>query len=152
MASRLKIDVVRLAHAKGLSLPKYQTEGSAGFDLEAALAPGERICLRPGMRQLIPTGLIFAIPEEYEGQIRPRSGLALKSGVTVLNSPGTIDNDYRGELCVLLINHGQEDFIIERGMRIAQMVIAPMIQAEFEEVCSLETTARAQRGFGSTGI
>jgi len=138
-----------LDHAVGLKMPKYETEQSAGMDLSAALE--EAIELGSGERALIPTGLSIALPAGYEAQIRPRSGLAAKHGVTVLNTPGTIDADYRGEIKVILINHGQEPFTIERGMRIAQMVIAKHEQIAWDIVDDLEETERGAGGFGSTG-
>lgn len=138
-----------LDHAVGLNLPTYATSQSAGMDLSAALE--EAFELGPGERALIPTGLAIALPPGYEAQVRPRSGLAAKHGVTVLNSPGTIDADYRGEIKVILINHGQEPFTIERGMRIAQMVIAKHEQVEWEIRETLEETDRGAGGFGSTG-
>ena len=138
-----------LAHGVGLPLPAYATQGAAGLDLCAACdAP---VTLAPGARALIPTGLAIALPQGYEAQLRPRSGLALKHGVTVLNSPGTIDWDYRGELKALLINHGVEPFVIERGMRIAQLVIAPVTPATLRVVEDLDDTARGVGGYGSTG-
>lgn len=136
-------------HAVGLSLPTYATAQAAGVDLTAALA--EAIELAPGERALIPTGLSIALPPGYEAQIRPRSGLAIKNGVTVLNTPGTVDADYRGEIKVVLINHGQEPFIVERGMRIAQMVIARHANVKWKVVEALEATLRGAGGFGSTG-
>lgn len=136
-----------LPHAAGL--PVYATAEAAGADLLAAIDAPQS--LKPGARALIPAGFAMALPEGYEAQIRPRSGLAYKNGVTVLNAPGTIDSDYRGEIAVLLINHGQDDFEIERGMRIAQMVIAPAPQAAFCVVDDLDHTARGEGGFGSTG-
>jgi len=138
-----------LPHGAGLALPAYATAGSAGCDLMAAI--GEPITLLPGQRRLIPTGLAIALPEGWEAQIRPRSGLALKNGITCLNTPGTIDADYRGEVGVILANLGEEAFTVERGMRIAQMVIAPVFQARFEAVEELDETARGAGGFGSTG-
>lgn len=133
-----------------MNLPQYATALSAGVDLEAAVdAP---MTLKPGERALVPTGLAMALPAGYEAQIRPRSGLAFKNGVTVLNSPGTIDADYRGEVKVLLINHGQQDFVIERGMRVAQMVIAQFTQVSWGVVDNLDETARGAGGFGSTGV
>lgn len=138
-----------LPHGAGLALPAYATAGSAGCDLMAAIA--EPITLQPGQRRLIPTGLAIALPEGWEAQIRPRSGLALKNGITCLNTPGTIDADYRGEVGVILANLGEEAFTVERGMRIAQMVIAPVFQARFEAVEELDETARGAGGFGSTG-
>jgi dUTP pyrophosphatase len=146
------IRVLRLAHAGEIPLPAYETASAAGMDLRAALAEGEVLTLAPGARAAVPTGLAMALPEGFEGQIRPRSGLALKSGVTLLNTPGTIDADYRGEVKVILINLGQEDVIFRRGDRIAQLVIAPVAQAAWAEAESLERTARGAGGFGSTGI
>ena len=143
--------VERLPHAEGLALPAYETTGSAGMDLRAAVAEFEPVVLAPGERKLIPTGLKIALEPGYEAQVRPRSGLALKHGVTCLNSPGTIDSDYRGEVGVILINHGQVAFEIRRGERIAQMVIAPYAQAVMAEVEALDETARGAGGFGSTG-
>jgi dUTP pyrophosphatase len=145
------VRVERLPHAEGLALPAYETTGSAGMDLRAAVAEFEPVVLAPGERRLIPTGLKIALEPGYEAQVRPRSGLALKHGVTCLNSPGTIDSDYRGEVGVILINHGQVAFEIRRGERIAQMVIAPYAQAVMAEVESLDETARGAGGFGSTG-
>ncbi|WP_336293951.1 dUTP diphosphatase [Bartonella sp. CB169] len=154
----ITLSVQRLEHGKGLELPHYATAGSAGLDLRAALGEEETIILAPGQRALIPTGLIFHLLPGFEAQIRPRSGLALKHGITCLNTPGTIDSDYRGEVKVLLINCGQENFSIKRGMRIAQTIIAPVIQVN---VCTIEvdqkdstqnnTGSRATGGFGSTG-
>lgn len=143
------IAVTRLPHAKDLPLPAYATEHSAGLDLMAAVA--EPKTLAPGDRALIPTGLSIALPDGYEAQIRPRSGLALKHGISLVNSPGTIDADYRGEVGIIMINHGAEPFTIEHGMRIAQMVIAPYTRAAFSEVVELPTSARGTGGFGSTG-
>jgi dUTP pyrophosphatase len=145
------IAVTRLPHAEGLPLPAYETSGAAGMDLRAAVPEGEPITLHPGARVMAPTGLCIALPEGFEAQVRPRSGLAAKSGVTCLNTPGTIDSDYRGEIRVILINLGPEDFVIRRGDRIAQMVIAPVVQATWAEVESLDETARGAGGFGSTG-
>ncbi len=146
----MEILINKLEHGENLDLPKYQTEESAGFDLMAAI--DDAISIKPGMRALIPTGISISIPKGYEAQIRPRSGLAYKHGITILNAPGTIDSDYRGEIKALLINHGDEDFVITRGMRIAQMVIARHEQALIKEVELLETTARGSGGFGSTGL
>lgn len=146
------IGIVRLPHGVGLDLPAYETAGSAGMDLRAAVPEGGRLLLRPGKRALVPTGLIFEIPAGFEAQIRPRSGLAFKNGVTCLNTPGTIDSDYRGEVQVLLINLGEEKFVIERGMRIAQMVIAPVVQAVVTETELASATERGMGGFGSTGL
>ena len=145
------VPIVRLPHAKGLPLPAYETALAAGMDLRAAVPEDEPLILRPGSRFPVPTGLAFALPPGFEGQVRPRSGLAFKHGVTCLNSPGTVDADYRGEVKVILINHGEEDFVIRRGERIAQLVIAPVVQAAWAEVESLEDTARGTGGFGSTG-
>ena len=139
----------RLPHGSDLPLPAYQTEGSAGLDLVAAL--GAPLTLAPGERTLVPTGLKMAIPSGYEAQIRPRSGLALKHGLTIPNSPGTIDSDYRGEVKVILQNGGQVPFVIERGMRVAQMVIAPVARVELSVVESVDATARGEGGFGHTG-
>lgn len=145
------VDVVRLAHNPDLPLPAYETAGAAGMDLRAAVPEDAPVVLRPGARTAVPTGLAFALPVGFEAQVRPRSGLALKSGVTVANAPGTIDQDYRGELKVLLINLGEEDFVIRRGDRVAQLVIAPVVQAAWREVGGLDATARGAGGFGSTG-
>ncbi|MDX5366625.1 MAG: dUTP diphosphatase [Alphaproteobacteria bacterium] len=151
MTLTIDLRVQRLPHAQGLPLPRYETSGAAGMDLIAALGEGEAMVLQPGERALVPTGLAIALPAGFEAQVRPRSGLAAKNGVTVLNSPGTIDCDYRGEVKVILLNHGREPFTIERGTRIAQMVVAPVTQAMFREVESLDETARGAGGFGSTG-
>jgi dUTP pyrophosphatase len=145
------IPIQRLAHAEGLPLPAYETAGAAGMDLRAAVAEDAPMVLRPGGRAMVPTGYAFAVPLGYEAQVRPRSGLAAKAGVTCLNTPGTVDSDYRGEVKVILINLGEEDFIIRRGDRIAQMIIAPVVQAAWSEVDSLDDTARGAGGFGSTG-
>ena len=145
----VKVLIRRLAHGEGLPLPQVKTASSAGMDLAAAVdAP---VVLAPGGRALIPTGFAIALPGGYEGQVRPRSGLAVNHGVTVLNAPGTIDADYRGEICVLLINHGSETFVVRRGERIAQMVIAPVSRVELVAADSLSTTDRGSGGFGSTG-
>lgn len=141
----------QLAHAKGLQLPKFHSEDAAGVDLVAALPVDENLILAPGQRALVPTGLVIELPKGYEGQVRPRSGLALEYGVTVLNSPGTIDADYRGEIGVILVNFGTESFSIKRGARIAQMVVARVERVALVEAESLEMTARGSRGFGSTG-
>ena len=145
------IRIVRLAHAEGLPLPAYETAAAAGMDLRAAVPAETPFVLAPGDRAAIPTGLAIALPDGFEAQIRPRSGLALKSGIAPLNTPGTIDADYRGEIRVILMNHGREAFTIRRGERIAQMVIAPVIQARWIEVEALDETARGVGGFGSTG-
>lgn len=146
------INIMRLDHADGLELPSYETKGSAGMDIRAAVLEDEKLTLSPNQRVLVPTGLIFEIPQGYEVQIRPRSGLAFKNGVTCLNTPGTIDSDYRGEIKVLLINLGLEEFEISRGMRIAQMVVAPVTQAKLLETNELGETERGAGGFGSTGV
>lgn len=145
------LGLVRLPHGEGLDLPAYETAGAAGMDLRAAVPEDRPVILLPGHRVLVPTGLVLEIPDGFEGQVRPRSGLALKHGITCLNTPGTIDSDYRGELKVILINHGDEEFSITRGMRIAQMVIAPVVQARIEERTHAGATARGAGGFGSTG-
>jgi dUTP pyrophosphatase len=145
------VPITRLPHGADLPLPAYETAQAAGMDLRAAVPEGEPLVLRPGSRFAVPTGLAFALPPGFEGQVRPRSGLAFKHGVTCLNSPGTVDADYRGEVKVILINHGEEDFTIRRGERIGQLVIAPVVQAVWAEVESLDETARGAGGFGSTG-
>lgn len=143
------IQVVRLPHAADLPLPSYATDGAAGMDLMAAVtAP---VSIPPGGRMLVPTGLRLAVPHGYELQVRPRSGLALKNGITLPNTPGTIDEDYRGELGVILLNAGTEIFVVERGMRIAQGVLAPVTRAAWQEVATLPETKRGEGGFGSTG-
>ncbi|KAF0228113.1 MAG: dUTP [Beijerinckiaceae bacterium] len=152
MTSRPRLSLKRLPHAEGLPLPAYQSTDAAGFDLPAAIAEGEPLVLAPGARMLVPTGFIFELQTGFEAQVRPRSGLALKNGVTVLNAPGTIDADYRGEVQVILVNHGRTNFAITRGMRIAQCVIAPVVQAAFVEIDTLAETARGEGGFGSTGV
>jgi dUTP pyrophosphatase len=149
MATPVQVDVVRLAHAEGLDLPAYATPGAAGLDLVAAIdAPVE---LAPGARALIPTGLSIALPEGYEAQVRPRSGLALKHGITVLNSPGTIDADYRGEIGIVLVNLGNASVRLERGMRVAQLIVSPVTRVALVERRTLPSTNRAGGGFGSTG-
>ncbi|MDE1174777.1 MAG: dUTP diphosphatase [Parvibaculaceae bacterium] len=145
------VDVKRLPHGEGLALPRYETADAAGMDLSAALADGEVLVLAPLARALVPTGLSIALPRGYEAQVRPRSGLAAKNGVTVLNSPGTVDADYRGEVKVILVNLGDQPFEIVRGLRIAQMVIAPVTRATLVEVAALPETVRGAGGFGSTG-
>ncbi len=145
----VRVEIVRLAAAEGLPLPAYMTPGSAGADLCAAV--DEPLVLAPGERALVPTGIAMAVPLGYEVQLRPRSGLALKHGVTLLNAPGTIDSDYRGAVGVIVINHGREPFTIVRGERIAQAVLAAVVQANFVEVAELDETARGAGGFGSTG-
>ena len=145
----LRIETVVMAHAEGLPLPAYESEGSAGADLRAAVTGP--LTIPPGGTAMVPTGLKVALPQGYEMQVRPRSGLAAKHAVTVLNSPGTVDADYRGEVKVILINHGQEPFVIERGDRIAQAVVAPVTPAEYAEAETLPDSVRGEGGFGSTG-
>ncbi len=145
------IRVVPLPHAAGLALPAYETADAAGMDLRAAVEDSAPVTLAPGHRAMIPTGLTIALPSGYEAQVRPRSGLAARHGVTCLNSPGTVDADYRGEVKVILINHGQEPFVIKRGERIAQMIIAPVTRADLKVVTELDETKRGAGGFGSTG-
>src|SRR5215831_12780498 len=147
--NKIQVRVMRLPHAADLPLPAYQSAHAAGLDLVAALP--EPVIIAPGGRAAIPTGLAFALPEWMEGQIRPRSGLALHHGVTVLNTPGTLDADYRGEVHVILANFGQDPFPIERGARIAQLVLTATLQAAVREVANLDETTRGVRGFGSTG-
>jgi len=151
LSAPIRIDVHQLPHGEGLALPAYQTAHAAGLDLLAAVPADTPLVLQPGQHAMVPTGLTIALPEGYEAQVRPRSGLAAKHGVTVLNAPGTVDADYRGEIAVLLINHGLAPFTIRRGERIAQMVIAPVVQAQLFAVTSLSTTDRGGGGFGSTG-
>jgi len=151
MADRVDIEFIWLDHGRGLQPPRQQTAGAAGVDLLAALGLEEVVSLAPGKRTLVPTGLAMAIPAGYEGQVRPRSGLAAKYGVTVLNTPGTIDADYRGEVKVILINLGDAPFEIRRGERIAQLVVAPVTQVNFELRETLDATERGAGGFGSTG-
>ena len=147
MTDSVAVQIKRLPHGHGLDLPAYATSGAAGMDVVSA----ESVTIRPGQRHAVATGLSVAIPENYEIQVRPRSGLAFKHGITVPNTPGTIDSDYRGELKVLLINHGADDFAIARGDRIAQLVLAPVTQAKWDEVEDLDETSRGEGGFGSTG-
>ncbi len=147
----LSVPIVALPHHEGLALPAYATAGAAGLDLRAAIPEDAPITLEPGARRLVPTGLKIAVPEGYECQVRPRSGLALKHGLTCLNSPGTVDSDYRGELAVILINHGSEPFVIRRGERIAQMVFCAVAQAVWAPAEMLDDSARGHGGFGSTG-
>lgn len=149
--SDVTVLVRRLPHGDGLPVPSPKSSLAAGADLAAAVPDGETLTIPPAGRALVPTGFAIAIPEGFEGQVRPRSGLAAEHGVTVLNAPGTIDADYRGELKVILVNHGDGPFAITRGMRIAQLVIAPVIAAAFAEAADLPETARGDRGFGSTG-
>jgi dUTP pyrophosphatase len=151
LSTNIKVEIRRLPHGEGLVLPAYQSALAAGLDLVAAVAEDAPVMLAPGTYALIPTGLTIALPEGFEAQIRPRSGLAAKHGVTVLNAPGTVDADYRGEIGVLLINHGDTPFLVKRGERIAQMVIAAVVRAELARVTSLSATERGGGGFGSTG-
>jgi dUTP pyrophosphatase len=151
MSALVKVEIQQLPHGQGLALPAYQSAHAAGLDLLAAVPDDAPVMLAPGKHALIPTGLTIALPQGYEAQVRPRSGLAAKHGVTVLNSPGTVDADYRGEVCVLLINHGDQPFPIRRGERIAQMVIAQVARVELVPVTSLSATDRGSGGFGSTG-
>jgi dUTP pyrophosphatase len=147
----VRVSFMCLPHGQGLPLPAYETTGAAGMDIRAATPEGEDLVIRPGGRFAVPTGFAIGLPLNYEAQIRPRSGLALKNGISQPNSPGTIDCDYRGEVKVILINLGEDDFTIRRGDRIAQMVVAPVVQAVWDEVDSLDETARGAGGFGSTG-
>jgi dUTP pyrophosphatase len=147
----VKVRVLRLPHGEGLPLPSYQSNHAAGLDLVAAVPREQPVKLAPGARALIPTGFALELPQGHEAQVRPRSGLALKAGVTLLNSPGTIDADYRGEVMVILVNHGSEPFLVQRGDRIAQLVIAPVASVEIVAVETLAKTERGQGGFGSTG-
>ena len=145
------VRVQRLPHGADLPPPRYETDGAAGLDLVSAVAEDAPLVLQPLERALVPTGLVLQLPDGYEAQVRPRSGLALKNGVTVLNAPGTIDADYRGEVQVLLVNCGQDPFVVERGMRIAQVVVAPVTTVVLVEVGEVDRTERAASGFGSTG-
>ncbi|MFQ5533809.1 MAG: dUTP diphosphatase [Sphingomonadales bacterium] len=147
-----RVPLTRLPHGQGLALPAYATAQSAGMDIAAAMEDGAPIIMAPGDRAAVPTALAIALPAGYEAQVRPRSGLALKHGITVLNAPGTIDADYRGEIKVILINHGREPFTVERGLRIAQLVIAPVSQIAWVEVDELARSGRGAGGFGSTGL
>lgn len=151
-AQTVRIKIMHLPHGEGLKIPSYETAQSAGMDLPAAIAEGETLTLGAGEHALVPTGFCMALPGGFEAQVRPRSGLAAKNGITVLNTPGTIDADYRGEVKVILINLSKTDFILERGMRIAQMVIAPVTQARLCIADSLDETDRGDGGFGSTGV
>ena len=150
--SPIEVEVVTLPHGHGLGLPAYETPLSAGMDLKAAVDEASPLVLAPGERALVPTGLTIALPAGHEAQIRPRSGLAFKHGLTVLNAPGTVDADYRGEVKVLLTNLGTSPFTITRGMRIAQMIVAPVVQAQWRPVARLSETERGAGGFGSTGV
>ncbi|WP_107712074.1 dUTP diphosphatase [Oceanicaulis sp.] len=148
----MKLNVKTLEHFEGLDLPAYQTSGSAGLDLPAAVPADTPVVIEPGAWKLIPTGICIALPEGYEAQIRPRSGLAAKKGISCVNTPGTVDADYRGELHVNLINHGKEPFVVQRGERIAQMVIGQFTQIRWNPVEALDDTERGAGGFGSTGV
>ena len=145
------VRIIRLEHGRDLPLPAYETAGAAGMDLRAAVPASQPFHLSPGERAAIPTGVAIALPPGFEGQVRPRSGLALRSGITALNSPGTIDADYRGEIKVILINHGAERVTFRRGDRIAQLVIAPIARVQWQEAADLDETGRGAGGFGSTG-
>ncbi|MBL4858740.1 MAG: dUTP diphosphatase [Erythrobacter sp.] len=147
MTDPVPVRIKRLPHGHGLDLPAYATSGAAGMDVLSA----ESVTLKPGQRHAVATGLAMAIPQGFEIQVRPRSGLALKHGISVPNTPGTIDSDYRGELKIILINHGSDEFTIARGDRVAQLVLAPVVQASWDEVEELDETARGEGGFGSTG-
>ena len=151
MTSTPTLVVIRMPHADGLALPAYETAGAAGMDLRAAVPEDQPLVVAPGRRALVPTGLVVEIPEGFEGQVRPRSGLAFKHGITCLNTPGTIDSDYRGELKVLIANLGDEAFAVTRSMRIAQFVIAPVARATIEERAEVSDSVRGAGGFGSTG-
>lgn len=150
MSNVTNVKIKKLENLAELKLPFYATEHSAGMDLVAAIE--EDVTIEPGKVQIVPTGIAIALPDGFEAQVRPRSGLAAKNGVTVLNAPGTIDADYRGEIKAILINHGSDDFIVSRGMRIAQMVITEYTKVSLHEVDDLEETARGEQGFGSTGV
>lgn len=148
----VSVAFLRLPHGAGLPLPAYESAGAAGMDLRAALGEGDVLELAAGARALVPTGLCLQLPEGFEAQVRPRSGLAAKHGITVLNAPGTVDSDYRGEIKIVLINHGQQPFAIRHGDRIAQLVVAPVTRVTPVEVAALDQTGRGAGGFGSTGI
>jgi dUTP pyrophosphatase len=152
VSDSITLPILCLPHHKDLPLPQMQTEGAAGADLLAAIQDDVQIILKKGDRALVPTGLVLQLPNGFEGQVRPRSGLALKYGVTVLNAPGTIDADYRGEIKVLLVNFGDETFVVTRGLRIAQLVVAPVVRITWQQVTELDETLRGAGGFGSTGI
>ena len=147
----ISVEILRLDHARDLPLPAYETPGAAGMDLRAATAEEEPVVIRPGGRTMVPTGFCIAVPAGYEAQVRPRSGLAIRSGITCLNSPGTVDSDYRGEVKVILANLGEENVVIRRGDRIAQLVICPVVRAQWRETQALDQTKRGAAGFGSTG-
>jgi dUTP pyrophosphatase len=152
VSKKVKLQIMRLPHAAELPLPAYQSAGAAGLDLMAAVPEDAPIALAPGQRANVPTGLSIALPRGSEGQVRPRSGLAARNGITVLNAPGTVDSDYRGEIQVVLVNLGNESFSVTRGLRIAQLVIAPVWHAQISEQKKLQKTARGTKGFGSTGL
>jgi dUTP pyrophosphatase len=151
MSDPIQVDVVQLPHAEGLALPSYQSSQAAGLDLVAAIPEHAPLVLAAGQQAMVPTGLVMALPDGFEAQVRPRSGLAARHGVTVLNSPGTVDADYRGEINVLLVNLGKAPFTIRRGERIAQMIVAPVTRVELVRAVSLSATTRGRGGFGSTG-
>lgn len=151
MTSSVDVEILQLPHAADLPLPAYQTAGASGLDLMAAIPADGAMTIEPGRFTAIPTGLVIALPQGLEGQVRPRSGLAARHGITVLNAPGTIDADYRGEIAVILINHGRESFSVTRGMRIAQLVIVPIVSAQLTKVGKTSETIRGSGGFGSTG-
>ncbi|MFT0891364.1 dUTP diphosphatase [Pseudochelatococcus sp. G4_1912] len=144
--------IVQLPHAEGLPVPAYASDAAAGLDLAAAVPDNAPIVIAPRQRAMVPTGLIIALPDGTEGQVRPRSGLALKNGITVLNTPGTVDSDYRGEVGIILYNTSDEPFTVTRGLRIAQLIVAPVLRVRIESVASLDDTARGAGGFGSTGV
>ena len=152
MTSAIEVQILQLPHAADLPLPAYQSASASGLDLLAAIPAAEPVSIAPGRFAAIPTGITIALPAGLEGQVRPRSGLAARHGITVLNTPGTIDADYRGEIAVILINHGAESFSVTRGMRIAQLVISPIAYAQLRKVEKLAETARGSAGFGSTGV
>jgi dUTP pyrophosphatase len=149
--SEVEVRILRLPHAEGLPLPAYQSVHAAGLDLLAAVPDAAPVTLAPGERALVPTGIVIALPPGTEAQVRPRSGLATRHGVTLLNTPGTIDADYRGEIQVIMVNLGHESFVVSRGMRIAQLIVAPVMRARLLEVAALDETPRGAGGFGSTG-
>jgi len=151
-AGDVEVAVRSLPHGAGLALPAYASEGAAGLDLRAATPDGETIEILPGERRVVPTGIAIALPEGFEAQVRPRSGLARRHGVTCLNSPGTVDSDYRGEIAVILVNLGHEPFAVSRGDRIAQLIVAPVARAHWRSVEDLDGTARGSGGFGSSGM
>ena len=151
MSDAVSLKIKRLPHSEGLPLPAYETAGAAGMDLRAAVPEDAPLVIQPRQRLLVPTGLTIELPTRHEGQVRPRSGLAIKHGISLVNTPGTIDEDYRGEVMVPLINHGDTEFEITRGLRIAQLVVAPVVQVQIEEVVELSDSQRGAGGFGSTG-